>query len=128
MRGHHKARLDPLGILDADLDNKVPVELTLDHYGWTDKDLGKEFSTGPGILPHFKAAGIEKITLQDLIATMERIYCDWRLPLYTIKKDIELIASIQAGISELNICTFRTGKSVIGFVLALRYQSHSSIL
>ena len=77
VRGHHKARLDPLGILDADLDSKIPVELTLDHYGWTEKDLERDFSTGPGILPHFKAAGIDKISLKDLIADMERIYCSY---------------------------------------------------
>ena len=77
VRGHHKARLDPLGILDADLDSKIPVELTLDHYGWTEKDLERDFSTGPGILPHFKAARIDKISLKDLIADMERIYCPY---------------------------------------------------
>jgi 2-oxoglutarate dehydrogenase complex dehydrogenase (E1) component-like enzyme len=78
VRGHHKAKLDPLGILQADLDNKVPVELTLEHYGWSEQDLDKEFSTGPGILPHFKAAGITKMTLREIINTMERIYCGWR--------------------------------------------------
>jgi len=75
VRGHHKAKLDPLGILHADLSSQTPVELTLEHYGWTEKDLDKEISTGPGILPHFKAAGIAKLTIRDLINTMERIYC-----------------------------------------------------
>ena len=75
VRGHHKAKLDPLGILDADLSSTTPVELTLEHYGWTEKDLDRGISTGPGILPHFKAAGITSMTIRDVIKTMERIYC-----------------------------------------------------
>lgn len=71
--------MDPLGILAADLDAKVPLELKLEHYGWTEQDLDKEFSTGPGILPHFKAAGITKMTLKEIIETMERIYCEHEL-------------------------------------------------
>ncbi|KAE8218681.1 hypothetical protein CF319_g7488 [Tilletia indica] len=42
VRGHRIARLDPLGILDPDLDPNTPEELTIEHYGWSDKDLDKE--------------------------------------------------------------------------------------
>jgi 2-oxoglutarate dehydrogenase E1 component len=70
------AKLDPLGILDPDLDSRQPPELTLEHYGWTEKDLDKNFALGPGILNRFKEAGIEKMTLREIIQHLERIYCE----------------------------------------------------
>lgn len=75
VRGHHVAKLDPLGILDADLSDHVPVELELSHYGWTQRDLSKEFNLGPGILPHFAKQGVRSMTLGDIITTCKRIYC-----------------------------------------------------
>ena len=111
--------MDPLGILNADLDNKVPVELTIDHYGWSEQDLEKEFETGPGILPHFKAAGVTKMTLRDLIATMERIYCRfsfWRScgsRIMTANRTL-----LQAAILVHNTYTFQIEKSATGSELA----------
>ena len=75
VRGHHKAKLDPLGIIAADLDPTPPVELDLAHYGWTEKDLDKEIALGPGILPRFKEAGRSKMTIREIINDLERIYC-----------------------------------------------------
>lgn len=75
MRGHHVADLDPLGVLDADLDNVRPPELELSHYGWTERDLTKEFTLGPGILPHFAKDGKTSMTLKEIIATLNRSYC-----------------------------------------------------
>ncbi|KAI9660821.1 MAG: 2-oxoglutarate dehydrogenase E1 component [Trizodia sp. TS-e1964] len=76
-RGHHKAKTDPLGIRgEADLFGySKPKELQLDHYKFTEKDLDGEYSLGPGILPRFKKEGREKMTLREIIAACERIYC-----------------------------------------------------
>ncbi|PGH11659.1 oxoglutarate dehydrogenase (succinyl-transferring), E1 component [Polytolypa hystricis UAMH7299] len=76
-RGHHKAKIDPLGIrveTDAFGYNK-PKELELSHYGFTEKDLGQEFELGPGILPRFETETRKKMTLREIIAACEKIYC-----------------------------------------------------
>ena len=43
-RGHNVADLDPLGILDADLDGEIPEELLLETWGLNEGDLDKEFT------------------------------------------------------------------------------------
>lgn len=76
-RGHHKARIDPLGIRGESsrgFGNVKPRELTLDYYNFTEKDLDSEFELGPGILPRFKTAERPKMTLREIISTCERIY------------------------------------------------------
>ncbi|KAF2137577.1 uncharacterized protein K452DRAFT_235498 [Aplosporella prunicola CBS 121167] len=76
-RGHHKAKIDPLGIrTEAEqFGYSRPKELELDHYGFTEKDLDQEFTLGPGILPRFKTAEREKMTLREIIAACEKMYC-----------------------------------------------------
>lgn len=75
-RGHHKANIDPLGIRNtsAGFGNIKPKELTLEHYGFTEKDLDTEYTLGPGILPRFKRDGRDKMTLREIIAACEKIY------------------------------------------------------
>jgi 2-oxoglutarate dehydrogenase E1 component len=77
VRGHHKAHIDPLGIrLEADtFGTNNPKELELDHYGFSEKDLDTPYSLGPGILPRFKTEGREKMTLREIIAACEKMYC-----------------------------------------------------
>jgi len=76
VRGHHKAKIDPLGIRsNADLRQARPRELELDHYQFTAEDLDDEYTLGPGILPRFATGGREKMTLREIIAACERIYC-----------------------------------------------------
>jgi 2-oxoglutarate dehydrogenase E1 component len=73
-RGHHIAKLDPLGILDADLDGSFPKELDPKHYGFTEKDLSREFSLGPGIIPAYAETGKKK-TLREIVDICRQIYC-----------------------------------------------------
>lgn len=76
-RGHHKAKTDPLGIRgEAEaFGYHKPKELELEHYEFTEKDMDTEHDLGPGILPRFKAEGRDRMTLRDIIAACERIYC-----------------------------------------------------
>ncbi|KAF2841980.1 2-oxoglutarate dehydrogenase-like protein E1 component [Patellaria atrata CBS 101060] len=76
-RGHHKAKIDPLGIrTEAEqFGYSRPRELELSHYNFSEKDLEEEFSLGPGILPRFKTETREKMKLKDIIAACEKIYC-----------------------------------------------------
>ena len=75
VRGHHVAELDPLGILDADLADVKPPELELSRYGFTERDLEKDISLGPGILPHFATEENKTMKLRDIIKLCKRIYC-----------------------------------------------------
>lgn len=76
VRGHHKAKIDPLGIrLEGDLRQARPRELELEHYQFTEQDLDDEYTLGPGILPRFATGGREKMTLREIVAACERIYC-----------------------------------------------------
>jgi 2-oxoglutarate dehydrogenase E1 component len=76
-RGHHKARIDPLGIrIEAQqFGYSKPRELELSHYNFTEKDLDQEIELGPGILPRFKTEQRKKMSLRDIIAACERLYC-----------------------------------------------------
>ncbi|KAL6944431.1 2-oxoglutarate dehydrogenase E1 component [Hanseniaspora osmophila] len=75
VRGHQKAHIDPLGIaFGDDKSKKLPEELTLEHYGFTEKDLDTEVTLGPGILPRF-AKMSPKMSIRDIIANLERLYC-----------------------------------------------------
>ncbi|KAI6222065.1 Dehydrogenase and Transketolase domain containing protein [Aphelenchoides besseyi] len=63
-RGHNIADLDPLGINSADLDDTIPRELEMDFYGFTEKDLDREF-----LLPPTTFIGGEKtaLTLREIL-------------------------------------------------------------
>ncbi|KAL2839975.1 thiamine diphosphate-binding protein [Aspergillus pseudoustus] len=76
-RGHHKAKIDPLGIRgEAEaFGYSKPKELELDHYGFTERDLDEEFDLGPGILPRFATDSRKKMSLREIIAACEKIYC-----------------------------------------------------
>ncbi|KAF3842049.1 hypothetical protein F7725_024000 [Dissostichus mawsoni] len=77
IRGHHVAQLDPLGILDADLDHFVPSDLitTIDKlgfYGLDESDLDRSFQ-----LPSTTFIGGEDtiLPLREIIRRLEASYC-----------------------------------------------------
>lgn len=72
VRGHHLANLDPLQIQHASIENLHPPELTYQYYGFTDKDLDRKFTLGPGILP---ALSEKEMTLREIIDTLKKMYC-----------------------------------------------------
>lgn len=75
VRGHRIAKLDPLNIVNAERDGNIPDELTIGHYGWTEKDLDKTMRLGPGLLPNFLKAGVQKMTIREIIDACKRMYC-----------------------------------------------------
>ena len=77
VRGHHLANLDPLGIQHADILNSSPPELSHTYYGFSEKDLDRTFSLGPGILPAFMDKG-KSLTLRDIIDNLNKTYCKFK--------------------------------------------------
>ncbi|XP_051897428.1 2-oxoglutarate dehydrogenase-like, mitochondrial isoform X1 [Pristis pectinata] len=77
IRGHHVAQLDPLGILDADLDSCIPIDLItsldkLGFYGLHESDLDKVFR-----LPTttFIGGNEHAVSLREIIRRLEETYC-----------------------------------------------------
>lgn len=75
VRGHTRAKTDPLEISFGYSKVAPPKELTLANYGFTDADLDREFTLGPGILPRFASGGNDKKTLREIISICEQTYC-----------------------------------------------------
>ncbi|ODV61954.1 alpha-ketoglutarate dehydrogenase KGD1 [Ascoidea rubescens DSM 1968] len=75
VRGHQAANLDPLNI-SFGTHNK-PAELNLDYYGFTENDLDKLITLGPGILPRFSNNSNKgQMKLRDIISSLESLYCN----------------------------------------------------
>ena len=72
VRGHHLAKLDPLGIRKPDTS---PPELEHSHYGFTEKDLDRVFHIGPGVLPGFQSSTVKQMTLREIIKSLQDTYC-----------------------------------------------------
>uniref|UniRef100_A0A8D3CI18 2-oxoglutarate dehydrogenase complex component E1 n=1 Tax=Scophthalmus maximus TaxID=52904 RepID=A0A8D3CI18_SCOMX len=77
IRGHHVAQLDPLGIMDADLDSCVPTDIItssdkLGFYGLDESDLDKVFR-----LPTttFIGGSESALPLKEIIRRLEMSYC-----------------------------------------------------
>lgn len=74
VRGHQKAKIDPLDI-SFGANANIPKELTLEFYNFSPADLQKQIALGPGILPRFAEQGKKSMTLQEIIDSCERLYC-----------------------------------------------------
>ena len=64
-RGHLKAKLDPLGMMDR----RFVEDLNIDFHGFSDEDLDQEFYTDT------LNTGSNKSTLREIINLLEEIYC-----------------------------------------------------
>ncbi|XP_053676683.1 2-oxoglutarate dehydrogenase complex component E1-like isoform X2 [Anopheles nili] len=73
IRGHNVARLDPLGINSADLDDKTPPELLYSSYRFEEADMERVFK-----LPSTTfIGGKEKfLPLRDILGRLEKAYCN----------------------------------------------------
>jgi hypothetical protein len=104
--------------------------LDLEHYGWTEQDLNKEFHLGPGILPRFMGNGKDVMTLKEIIDELKRMYCayDWlRADAATWLIPIDSI-NPQAAPSVSNTFISRIEHNVTGFENALRFHRNGSTL
>ncbi|XP_020278096.1 2-oxoglutarate dehydrogenase, mitochondrial isoform X3 [Pseudomyrmex gracilis] len=72
IRGHHIAKLDPLGINSADLDDKHPQELLYSHYSFEESDMDRVFK-----LPSttFIGGKEKSLPLREILKRLEAAYC-----------------------------------------------------
>ena len=74
VRGHHRSKLDPLGILSPDLNHDAP-ELDISFYGFKESDLDRAFYLGQGILHGFRSESTQTLTLRDIVSKLKSTYC-----------------------------------------------------
>ncbi|EOD48905.1 putative alpha-ketoglutarate dehydrogenase complex subunit protein [Neofusicoccum parvum UCRNP2] len=72
--GHLKAKVNPLNLQGSGIASKIPAELELSHYGFTDADLDCSFPLDGTSLPNF-AHGRQSITLREIVSKLEESYC-----------------------------------------------------
>ncbi|XP_017790806.1 PREDICTED: 2-oxoglutarate dehydrogenase, mitochondrial isoform X2 [Habropoda laboriosa] len=72
IRGHHIAKLDPLGINSADLDDRHPQELLYNHYAFEESDMDRIFK-----LPSttFIGGKEKSLPLREILKRLENAYC-----------------------------------------------------
>ncbi|XP_011300393.1 2-oxoglutarate dehydrogenase, mitochondrial-like isoform X2 [Fopius arisanus] len=72
IRGHHIAKLDPLGINSADLDDRHPQELLYNHYSFEESDMERVFK-----LPSttFIGGKEKSLPLREILKRLENAYC-----------------------------------------------------
>src|SRR5581483_6062419 len=63
-RGHFEAELDPLGIAPK----RSHPELEPSYYGFTEEDMGREFSAA-------RLSGMPALTLRGILSTLREAYC-----------------------------------------------------
>ncbi|XP_027936954.1 2-oxoglutarate dehydrogenase, mitochondrial-like [Vigna unguiculata] len=71
VNGHMKAKLDPLGLEER----KVPDELDLAFYGFTEADLDREFFLGVWKMSGFLSENRPVQTLRSILTRLEQAYC-----------------------------------------------------
>ncbi|KAJ2805295.1 2-oxoglutarate dehydrogenase E1 component [Coemansia guatemalensis] len=75
VRGHHLAKLDPLGIQSPEIGTVSAKELSPSYYGFTEKDMDRKFTLGPGVLQNFASGGQKEMSLREIVQTLESLYC-----------------------------------------------------
>nr|KYP75446.1 hypothetical protein KK1_008176 [Cajanus cajan] len=71
VNGHMKAKLDPLGLEER----KVPDELDLSLYGFSEADLDREFFLGVWKISGFLSENRPVQTLRSILTRLEQAYC-----------------------------------------------------
>lgn len=74
VRGHLRAKLDPLGIMQPDRNFSLAPELEPSYYGFTEADMDRSFQLGSGVLPAF-CREKSTMTLREIVASLNTIYC-----------------------------------------------------
>ncbi len=74
VRGHLKAKIDPLGIMQPDRDFCAAPELEPEFYGFKEADMKRKFHLGVGMLPEFQHDQ-PVMTLSEIIEQLRRTYC-----------------------------------------------------
>merc|ERR1712178_656450 len=74
VRGHHLAELDPLGILDADLDSSTPEEILSAEAFFSEADMQKQFDVSQ--MNTAIGGDSPTLTLETIIARLKDAYCD----------------------------------------------------
>lgn len=74
VRGHHLAELDPLGILDADLDSSTPEEILSAESFFTQADMAKTYDVSNMNTSIGGAEGV--LPLETIIARLKNAYCN----------------------------------------------------
>ena len=75
VRGHLRASIDPLGIMQPDRDFCPAPELEASFYGFSEADCTNlRFHLGSGLLPEFQAAN-PVMTLGEILEQLQRTYC-----------------------------------------------------
>ncbi|KAI6750486.1 hypothetical protein HG530_014767 [Fusarium avenaceum] len=75
--GHRIANLDPLGLqrIGQPPHAERPPDLSPSYHGFTTKDMDREFAVGTDILPHFASQGHNSMSLKEIVAACESVYC-----------------------------------------------------
>ena len=74
VRGHNLAQLDPLGISGVESREKYMKDLSIENYGFTQADLDRSFTLGPGMLKGFITKS-PQMTLREIVQHLQDIYC-----------------------------------------------------
>ena len=74
MMGHRHARIDPLDIRQ-NLKIAESAELDPAYYSLGNTDMDTDFALGPGLLPGFISDTRKSMTLREIIATCQSVYC-----------------------------------------------------
>lgn len=75
VRGHLKAKIDPLSIMQPNRDWSPAPELEIEYYGFTEEHLSKPFFLGQSILPNLKRAEDGSLMLSEIISSLKEMYC-----------------------------------------------------
>lgn len=119
VRGHNIADLDPLHIQRASVEHPTPPELTLQYYGFTEKDLDRKFTLGPGILSSLNKTEKE-LTLREIVDVLKKMYCEYLFSSAYMPIAINILKVVRL---VSNTSTFQTAPNAIGFEQDLRSLS-----